>query len=978
ANRNDPTERANALFQAAAIWEDALKRDDMAVEVYEEVLRLMPAHVPSIRALERLYGSKGNVKELVTVLDREAQSAKTPNAQLAARLKLARMYLDRLNEPARAAQYCEAALAIDPENLFALKTLERLRATDRTRRSELKLRLSDKVADGRLRAALKLSAALDGDGANAGQASEDLKRAFDEDPNDSRLAFALERVLRQTGDDAGLAAFYERRLEGLEDVQEKLELTLRVADLAEVRNGDLRKALGCFRRATELMPNFLPAITGVRRVALKLGDFAAAREAWEAEARATRDVRSAIDAYVAAARLCAGPLKDADSAIANYRKALERDPLDASATAGLEGLLAERGGSEDLALLHEKRGEAKLAQKDLIAASQAFFSAAKLWLGEGKGERAVAAVDRALSAQPSYGDALELKGELCLKAGQYAEAAAAYSVRVQQGGNAQVLARLHRLLGSIYHDHLSDLTRATAHLQTALSGNSADVEALERLASIHTLSRNWTGAADCLKRLLELVKEPEALARHTLALAQIFDQGFADPAQASALYRRALELVPGDASVIERLADLYQRMGNLPELIQMLEKQAVMTEDKARALALRLKIGDLYAKSLQSPQQAVASYKQAVQLDPSSVAAHVALADLYGRDAAAAPLAIDEHRTLLKLDPTRVESLHVLFRIWEGLRQPDRAYAVAGVLQFLRAATETEIAFYSEARNALPAELPKPLGFGELDLLMHPHARNPAVEILRAVGDQLTRIYPPDFESMGVDRKNDKLRTDHAAYRAIKAMAQSVGVEDFDVYLSRGSTLTLETSEPLGVCIGQEVVRKFSAREQRFLIGRAVFGLFNRAAVIGKISEAELANLIGNSVRIYEPYYDGMGERNEELTKQLRKAYSRKALKALEAPSRSLMATKVDLATTVKGLHASHHRAGLLLCGDVAAGLNALLRDDPQSASLRIEGTDSVVHALRQRPDLQDLMAYALSDEFFSVRQKVGVAIQKG
>ncbi len=38
ANRIDPVERANALFQAAAIWEDQLQRPELAIEGYQEVL----------------------------------------------------------------------------------------------------------------------------------------------------------------------------------------------------------------------------------------------------------------------------------------------------------------------------------------------------------------------------------------------------------------------------------------------------------------------------------------------------------------------------------------------------------------------------------------------------------------------------------------------------------------------------------------------------------------------------------------------------------------------------------------------------------------------------------------------------------------------------------------------------------------------------------------------------------------------------
>ena len=96
------------------------------------------------------------------------------------------------------------------------------------------------------------------------------------------------------------------------------------------------------------------------------------------------------------------------------------------------------------------------------------------------------ALETGAGGAAQHPDALELQGRLCLESGQYAEAAQAYASRVQQGGDARVLSRIHLKLGALYQDHLGDPSRAAAHLQTALAGDAAQREALERLATIHT------------------------------------------------------------------------------------------------------------------------------------------------------------------------------------------------------------------------------------------------------------------------------------------------------------------------------------------------------------------------------------------------------------------------------------------------------------------------------------------------------------
>ena len=427
-----------------------------------------------------------------------------------------------------------------------------------------------------------------------------------------------------------------------------------------------------------------------------------------------------------------------------------------------------------------------------------------------------------------------------------------------------------------------------------------------------------------------------------------------------------------------RLVNLYERLGNLPELAALLERQAQTAGEPRRAITLWLKVSDLYAGPLDEPQKAIAYYRHVVDLDPGNVTAHAALASLYMRDAAAAPLAIEENRHLLRLEPSRIDSLHALFRLWESQKQTDKAFCAAGVLQFFRATNENRGGvLHRRAQPAAPGERRPAPGCRTSSCCCPPcSGSNPLVEVLRAIGDQLSKVHPPNFESAGIDRRADRLKTDHAVHKAIRAVAQVFGVEGFEVYQSRRGLMFLETTEPLAVCVGQDVVRKFNAREQKFLIGRAVLGLLNKTAVLQKLSNGELADLIGNSVRIFHPDFEVLGRRNDEASKLLRKAYSRKALKALEGPALELSTlSDIPLVETLEALSLAADRAGLLVCADVAGGLNMLLREDPNYSALRPETPDPVLAAVRTRHDVRELLTFALSDDFFRLRQKLGLTV---
>jgi tetratricopeptide (TPR) repeat protein len=539
-----------------------------------------------------------------------------------------------------------------------------------------------------------------------------------------------------------------------------------------------------------------------------------------------------------------------------------------------------------------------------------------------------------------------------------------------------VLLPIHLKLAALYQDNRPDLTRAAAHLQTALAADSANAEALERLSAIYSASGNWGEAAECLKRLLEVNAAPAAQARGLLALARVYDEGFHNLGLATSFYRKALDLAPGDLSVVGRLIDLYERLGNTTELVQMLEQQAQGSGDTKRNAALRVKIGDVYAKSLADAPRAIANYRKAIEFDPTCLAAHVGLADLFMRDAASAQSAIDAHGQLLRLDPCRVDSVRALFRLWQGLGHRDRAFCGAGVLQFLRAANEPEKERYLSERNRLPPG-PLPMGAEELRVVVHPDARTPVIDVLRAIGDQLGKLYPPALNSVGM-RRIDRLRSDHPVFPVLRSIAEVLGVGQFEAHQSNRGWTALETTDPLSVCVSQEVLEKLSPSEQRFVLGRAMFGLLQKSAIVHKLHRRDLENLFGSAIRIFAPQSNLLGKPDEEQTRQLTKSLSRKARKALDAAVQGLAKVKtVRLDQALDGLVYSEDRAGLLICGDVSVALNLVLREESAAGSSAPDraNTDQIVHAIRNSPRLEQLLRFSLSNEHFELRQKLTICV---
>lgn len=80
-------------------------------------------------------------------------------------------------------------------------------------------------------------------------------------------------------------------------------------------------------------------------------------------------------------------------------------------------------------------------------------------------------------------------------------------------------------------------------------------------------------------------------------------------------------------------------------------------------------------------------------------------------------------------------------------------------------------------------------------------------------------------------------------FRAVHAIATVFGVEDFKVYQSHRGLVSLETTEPVSICVGSDLVRRFSVRD-RSPLGRGVLGLSDKTALLGRLSTEHAGDVL--------------------------------------------------------------------------------------------------------------------------------------
>jgi eukaryotic-like serine/threonine-protein kinase len=172
-----------------------------------------------------------------------------------------------------------------------------------------------------------------------------------------------------------------------------------------------------------------------------------------------------------------------------------------------------------------------------------------------------------------------------------------------------------------------DLQRAIGYYERALQIDPRYALAWVGLADVHSAQADlgaapvdaaYAKARDEVDKALSL--EPDLAAAHA-ALGWIRVSHDWDWAGADSAYKRALELEPGNASVIRRAAALAGTLGRIDEAIS-LDKRGITLDPLSVSAESNLGMHELYAGRL---DEAAAAFRKALELNPDFGSAHAFL-----------------------------------------------------------------------------------------------------------------------------------------------------------------------------------------------------------------------------------------------------------------------------------------------------------------------------------------------------------------
>ena len=496
-----------------------------------------------------------------------------------------------------------------------------LRAADDATTNE-----ADTVRAGRLVAAADL---LRKRGGRRDEAIAGYERALALDPLQLVALDALEALATESGDAERVAQVLSRKVAATakRPADQRAILGRLAALQAELGRPDAARA--AWSRALEIDPSFRPALTWLAADAHARGAADDERAALSRLVTLPADPSEPDGSAASWARLGELHFADgrSDEAERAARRALALHPRERAALALLDGVLAARGSSPELAALLAVRAE---VETDFDVIVELLFRRAALLEGSGDARAAMQAYEQLIALRPSSAAAWNRLAALLREAGEWAPLAqllTRLAERHAADGRRAEAEGLYVDIAHLAHDRLGDAERARAILHKALEVEPRSKVALTSLLALARGRGDFAEEDTLLGRLCELHDDAAARA---LAVA---DRARARHARgdldgALALLR---ELVPSTTpdGALKLRVEIEETRGSLFDAAPALE------ELRARAAAARDEAGERWATRrllrIATAQRSTAAEelaRRALELDPDDREAATMLAEL--------------------------------------------------------------------------------------------------------------------------------------------------------------------------------------------------------------------------------------------------------------------------------------------------------------------------------------------------------------
>ncbi len=243
--------------------------------------------------------------------------------------------------------------------------------------------------------------------------------------------------------------------------------------------------------------------------------------------------------------------------------------------------------------------------------------------------RRVRAIDpRNLEALSFYEDYLRSRGDY-----QKLYTILQFAISVVESDEERL--RIAREMAVLARDHLHNLDRAIDALRRVLAVAPDDPDAQEDLIVLYEMTGKWLALVefhnDRIRRLPDDAVDQKVSILFELISIYQDPERLASPDNVLATYARIVELSPTHVEALETLAKGYYDRERWPELLRVLQKKVILTQDPAELLGLFKQIASIAIDRMSNETQAIPFLERVLELNPDNLDVVRRLKGIYER-----------------------------------------------------------------------------------------------------------------------------------------------------------------------------------------------------------------------------------------------------------------------------------------------------------------------------------------------------------
>lgn len=676
-----PEDRARIQVEVAQVYERELQDDEAAVEGYRQALEFDPANPQALASLEQLYSKLDRPAELLAVYERQIELTSDYRERVKILFRSAAIWEERYQNLGHADACIEAALQVDPQNIQAIKTLERLRKsqgrwdeligvvdrhinllTNPAERAELCVEMGD-IFHQQLKAVDRAVTAY--------------HQAIELDPRCRPAMHALGMLYERSGNWPFALDMLEREAQVLGQTPEAVELWYRMGKINEDMLIDAGSAKRCYLEALRIDAAYLPAIRALKGIYELERDFESYEKALIEEAKQTEEPLARSKAFVAVGQYYESK-EDRDQATGYYEEGLKLQPDSIEAAQPLADIYLSTERYDrceqmlDIVTARLQQQYQTMPDDPELARELCRRQYRLGYVSEknGKREKALSAYEKAYQLDATYLPVLEGYGNLLVHAKRLEEAQRVYqSILVHHRGDLTDLevAEIYWTLGDL-HMNLRQFDRAQNHFEKALAIDPSHEPSLRSMVGLMEQAQQFDRAVGYRQKLVETL-DGEAKYEAGVALGALARDKLSDPYIAIDAYLAAHRIRQDALDVMDALYVLYRETKQGAKASEMLEKMLAvpaLQQDGPRAKRVWFALGEINRDEIGDIDAAAKCFNHALDVDWHFIDAFAALEKLLGRAKKWQQLDENYKRMIARI-PKTPETHQVRMGLWKAL-----------------------------------------------------------------------------------------------------------------------------------------------------------------------------------------------------------------------------------------------------------------------------------------------------------------------